>query len=441
MEKKCLKCGCDISENDSHCFKCLSIVENNDVVTNEQNTDALLPDTEVYTEYISIDVDGIIDGNNALQELDKEQLNKISELEKKKAERLSKEKSSIKVKKVFKILWIIFCGVYNSIYLAIFGALECFTLFGIPFGIVLFKIIPVAFNPIGKRVKLNFYKRPFLNLVWLLFGGWIVALIYYIYIGVLYATVVGIPFALQMRKVGKFLWCPFGAQILDEDEFSDPIVQKQAYTIQYLRKNKIVVDEARIDFTEKEKPYVEKIYKISNPINELFLKRGVVAKIALGILVSLIVFNILKNNFVIVVDLIIYAITKGAEPTGFLEVIRAIVNFNLVNFIIGIIVQITSPIEVTLSSYLSNIPYFNVVKIYIPVVISLIIISLIIFFIVKANNKKQARVEEIDYGYATKKQLIEYYDIGNKLIPDVEEVILKIYAEYRVDVEKEIENE
>lgn len=451
MEKKCPSCGLYVNSKSNFCKECghdfsvcssLEILTNDDEIISRSNLDFNKQkenEIELSSEYISIEVDGVIDGANYIQQFSSKQEEEVSLLEIKKESVLEKENKRTHKNKIIKTIWIIFCGVFNAIYLSIFGVIECFSLIGIPFGIVLFKMIPLAFNPIGKRVKLNFYKRPFFNLIWLLFGGWFIATIYYMYILFLYITVIGIPYALQMKKVAKYLWAPFGAQVLNENEFSEPLVEKEAYTIQYLRHKRIIVDASNIDFSEKEKTFVEKIYKVDEPVNNLFQKRGKVAKIALGIIVGLIVFSILKNNFVIIVDLIVFGITKGNEPQGILAIIRTIVNFSFINFAWGLIVKIMSPIEVELSSYLNNIPYFNVVKIYIPMIVFLIINGLIVYGIVKANNKKQERLEEIDFGYATRKQLIEYYDCGNKLIPEAEEAILKIYVEYRVDVEKEIE--
>ena len=71
-------------------------------------------DKKVMKDYTIIKKDNIeyLQFNKLLDQLQQDKKIYIeydkSELEKKKAERLSKEKSSIKVKKVFKILWIIF---------------------------------------------------------------------------------------------------------------------------------------------------------------------------------------------------------------------------------------------------------------------------------------------------------------------------------------------
>ena len=50
------------------------------------------------------------------------------------------------------------------------------------------------------------------NIIWLIFGGFIAALGYFIGGFVLCLTVVGIPFGLQCFKIGVFVLRPFGLQ-------------------------------------------------------------------------------------------------------------------------------------------------------------------------------------------------------------------------------------
>ena len=53
------------------------------------------------------------------------------------------------------------------------------------------------------------------NICWLLFGGLIIALIYYI-VGVLMCvTIIGIPFGIQLFKFGTYALWPFGHELVD----------------------------------------------------------------------------------------------------------------------------------------------------------------------------------------------------------------------------------
>lgn len=53
------------------------------------------------------------------------------------------------------------------------------------------------------------------NILWLVFGGLLVALIYYV-VGLLFmVTIVGIPFGYQLWKFGTFSLWPFGTDVKD----------------------------------------------------------------------------------------------------------------------------------------------------------------------------------------------------------------------------------
>ncbi|MEA1886062.1 MAG: YccF domain-containing protein [Bacteroidota bacterium] len=51
------------------------------------------------------------------------------------------------------------------------------------------------------------------NIVWLLFGGIIIAIEYFIASVALMITIIGIPFAIQTLKLGIFALWPFGSEV------------------------------------------------------------------------------------------------------------------------------------------------------------------------------------------------------------------------------------
>ena len=53
------------------------------------------------------------------------------------------------------------------------------------------------------------------NLLWLVLGGLLVALIYYLLGLLLCITLVGIPFGIQLFKLGTFALWPFGHELVD----------------------------------------------------------------------------------------------------------------------------------------------------------------------------------------------------------------------------------
>ena len=54
------------------------------------------------------------------------------------------------------------------------------------------------------------------NILWLLFGGIIVALGYYICGLVLCITIIGIPFGVQLFKIGTYALWPFGHELVNK---------------------------------------------------------------------------------------------------------------------------------------------------------------------------------------------------------------------------------
>jgi uncharacterized membrane protein YccF (DUF307 family) len=53
------------------------------------------------------------------------------------------------------------------------------------------------------------------NLIWLLFGGILIALIYYMVGLVMCVSIIGIPFGIQLFKLGSWALWPFGRELVD----------------------------------------------------------------------------------------------------------------------------------------------------------------------------------------------------------------------------------
>jgi uncharacterized membrane protein YccF (DUF307 family) len=53
------------------------------------------------------------------------------------------------------------------------------------------------------------------NIIWLLFGGWLIAIEYCIFSFLLMITIVGIPFGLQTLKLAVLALFPFGSKVTD----------------------------------------------------------------------------------------------------------------------------------------------------------------------------------------------------------------------------------
>ena len=147
---------------------------------------------------------------------------------------------------MFSFLWIIFSGIWNSIFCFCLSVLYCVTLIGIPLGIIYFKEIKLVFTSLNKRVETHFLSHPFANVLWLLFGGLIISLLMFLFGLVFSITIIGIPFGTQYFKFAKFFFAPFGAKILKLYEIATDNEKKGVFTFLYLKINDINILESII---------------------------------------------------------------------------------------------------------------------------------------------------------------------------------------------------
>ena len=111
------------------------------------------------------------------------------------------------------IIWIIFGGLWLALLWGFIGILLCITIVGIPFGLQCFKMAKLSFAPYGKKVVLNLKAHPIANTLWAIIGGWEMALVY-LFIGILNCiTIIGISRGIQCFKFMKLAFFPFGAKI------------------------------------------------------------------------------------------------------------------------------------------------------------------------------------------------------------------------------------
>ena len=112
------------------------------------------------------------------------------------------------------ILWIIFGGLVSCLGWAITGCLWCITIIGIPIGKQCFKLAGLSLVPFGKEVTYEGGAVSLLvNIFWIIFGGFEMALGNFLWGCILCITIVGIPFGKQFFKLAKLSLAPFGAQI------------------------------------------------------------------------------------------------------------------------------------------------------------------------------------------------------------------------------------
>lgn len=113
------------------------------------------------------------------------------------------------------LIWIIFGGLISAILWALGGLLCCLTIVGIPFGLQCFKIAGLVLAPFGKEVDLGDFGVGGLlgNILWIMLFGWELCLTH-ITMGIVFCvTIIGIPFGLQHFKLAGLAILPFGAKI------------------------------------------------------------------------------------------------------------------------------------------------------------------------------------------------------------------------------------
>lgn len=113
------------------------------------------------------------------------------------------------------ILWFLFGGFLLWLEWSISGLLLCITVIGIPAGKQCFKLAKLCATPFGKGID---YARVgagsvILDVFWVLVFGWEIAVTAF-FNGVLWCiTIVGIPFGKQFFKIAALAFAPFGAVV------------------------------------------------------------------------------------------------------------------------------------------------------------------------------------------------------------------------------------
>ncbi len=112
------------------------------------------------------------------------------------------------------IIWFLCGGFLIGFGWLLMGLLWCCTIIGIPVGLQCFKLSAVAFFPFGKEVIPGTKTVSLLlNILWLLFGGFEIAMASAA-CGLLFClTIIGIPFGVQHFKLAQLALTPFGARI------------------------------------------------------------------------------------------------------------------------------------------------------------------------------------------------------------------------------------
>ena len=112
------------------------------------------------------------------------------------------------------ILWLVLGGLLVSLGYFLTGLLFCITIIGIPFGCQLWKFGVFSLWPFGTEVAEGENSTGCLsilmNVLWILFGWWEIAVTHLAFGLLCCITIVGIPFGVQHFKIAILSLLPFG---------------------------------------------------------------------------------------------------------------------------------------------------------------------------------------------------------------------------------------
>ncbi len=118
------------------------------------------------------------------------------------------------------LIWLVLAGWWLAILYVVGGLLTCLTIIGIPFGIQAFKLAGYALWPFGRVVV----SRPgslgvvslIGNVLWILLGGFWIAIAHVLAGLLLCLTIIGIPLGLASFKMAVLALVPFGKTVVPE---------------------------------------------------------------------------------------------------------------------------------------------------------------------------------------------------------------------------------
>lgn len=113
------------------------------------------------------------------------------------------------------ILWIITGGFATFLAWGLVGIIWCITIVGIPIGLQCFKAARLTLAPFGlDLVNTGGSISCLMNVLWMIFGGLLLAMIE-AFIGLLLCiTIIGIPFGTQHFKFARFALAPMGTRLV-----------------------------------------------------------------------------------------------------------------------------------------------------------------------------------------------------------------------------------
>jgi uncharacterized membrane protein YccF (DUF307 family) len=119
---------------------------------------------------------------------------------------------------ILNVLWLIFGGWISGLLWTLAGCILAVTVIGLPWTPAAFRMASFSFWPFGRHIV----EKPtgqelslVLNIIWVVFAGWWLALHHLILAVMLAVTIIGIPFALQHLKLAFISLGPVGKDVVE----------------------------------------------------------------------------------------------------------------------------------------------------------------------------------------------------------------------------------
>ena len=118
---------------------------------------------------------------------------------------------------VLNVVWLIFAGFWMALGYALVGLICFVTIIGIPFGIACFRIANYCLWPFGRTIEVRHDAGAgslIGNIIWLILAGWWLA-IGHVVAGIAFCvTIIGIPLGLASFKIIPITLFPLGVEII-----------------------------------------------------------------------------------------------------------------------------------------------------------------------------------------------------------------------------------
>ncbi|WP_436493498.1 YccF domain-containing protein [Actinokineospora sp. HUAS TT18] len=115
------------------------------------------------------------------------------------------------------LIWLVFCGFWMAIGYLIAGIICCVLIITIPFGLASFRIANYAFWPFGRTIEPRAeagVASLLGNIIWIVFAGWWLAIGHIVTGVLLCVTIIGIPLGIANFKMIPVSLVPLGARIV-----------------------------------------------------------------------------------------------------------------------------------------------------------------------------------------------------------------------------------